>query len=220
MAIAYVSKAFGEGDAVSSVTFAVDATGADIIVVGVARRANQTVNSVTYNGVGLTQIANTVKSNINCASEIWYLVAPASGSNNVVTTLAGSDRLFSGAICLSGVDQSSPVDISGGSTGTGTAISTSLTTTAEDCWGVDQAASSSEIGISMAAEASQTKRNNSATITFLGAADSTEGPDAVGSNTMSWTFVSNDTWAHSVVFFKPFVAPSAVHRNLLLLGVG
>lgn len=97
-----------------------------------AHQANA-VTSVTYAGDALTRIRNVTSSNTLVRSEIWYLINPDSGTNNIVVTHSdpADDPYWATAICLSNTHQSSPIgstasgsgeDTQGGSIGT--AIST------------------------------------------------------------------------------------------------
>src|SRR3972149_3113909 len=78
----------------SSLTWShtVTSTGADrILVVGVSIRngSSQTVSSVTYNGVAFPPVLGGVATNGTVLrNELWYLLNPATGTNNVVVTLS------------------------------------------------------------------------------------------------------------------------------------
>src|SRR5690242_11384212 len=77
-------------------------TGANrLLIVGIAIKNSQTVTSVTYGGVALTQataLANTGRL------EVWRLVAPASGTANIVVTFAAGTGAAIGAVSFTGVD--------------------------------------------------------------------------------------------------------------------
>lgn len=80
------------------------------LVVGVAPRSNQTVNSVTYAGASLTKITSTLYNTSARNFEMWYMVAPATGSNTVSVTLNGTSTGGLGAFSMSyyNVDQARP----------------------------------------------------------------------------------------------------------------
>ena len=87
-----------------------------VLVVGVSMNnsggGTQTVASITYNGVGLTLAGVQNNSNTSSRTEIWYLVAPASGTHNVVVTvnLGGSTvGTVAGAVTFTGADQTTPI---------------------------------------------------------------------------------------------------------------
>jgi len=92
-----------------------------LLVVGIYGRAGTSfsISSVTYNGVALTE-AGFSKSGLSYCG-LWYLIAPATGTHNVVITFAGvgSPRISAGVVSRIGVDQTTPI---------GTVAATTLTT--------------------------------------------------------------------------------------------
>lgn len=83
------------------------------------------VSGITYNGVALTYI-NGMQGGSSGRAELWYLVNPALGTNNIVVTLAGTvfTNTFAGAVSLSGVNQSTPIETAGGVTNAGASADT------------------------------------------------------------------------------------------------
>ncbi len=78
-----------------------------VIACGVGGAGTGHVDSVTYNGVALTKAIEYISGHGDQES-IWYLINPASGSNDVVITLSGAGSVFkAGAVSLSGMLQSS-----------------------------------------------------------------------------------------------------------------
>lgn len=72
----------------------------------------RTVSSVTYNSVGLTAVPSSsiTSTDQGKSVQLWSLIAPATGANNVVITLSGNDDLIvGGAVSFTGADQSSPL---------------------------------------------------------------------------------------------------------------
>ena len=117
--IAFDASSSTSGSA-ASFTFAHTVSGANrLLIVGVTIRTDvgQTVTSITYSGAALTFVrADTFAGSVR--SELWYRIAPATGSNNVVVTLSASAKAATGAISLTGVDQTAPLDAQNGATGT------------------------------------------------------------------------------------------------------
>jgi hypothetical protein len=72
-----------------------------LLLVGVSIHANQTVVSITYSGVALTPVARLQNGDWG---ELWRLVAPPSGTANVVVTIR-KRQFTAGAISFTGVDQ-------------------------------------------------------------------------------------------------------------------
>ncbi|MGH7408186.1 MAG: DUF2341 domain-containing protein [Candidatus Methylomirabilales bacterium] len=68
------------------------------------------VSSITYNGVGLSSVGSRATSDSSARIEIWRLVAPATGANNVVVTLSSDPHAMTvGVMTFTGVDQSTPL---------------------------------------------------------------------------------------------------------------
>jgi hypothetical protein len=74
----------------------------------------ETVTSVTYNGVGLSFVGADARSD-DARVEIWSLVAPATGTHDVVITFSGDlqQEAIAGVMTFTGVDQSTPLGTSG-----------------------------------------------------------------------------------------------------------
>jgi len=187
-------------------------TGSNLVLIvntgaraAVGNAANMVVSGVTYNGVALTKIRSDELDPDSCfRSELWYLVAPATGAHNVVVTWTGA-LTYAGAASSSytGAQQSSAViDANAGSSDNSTTtITTSITTVAASCFLVDAVYSRSG-----------TLTNNASQTLIAGItinADDNVGASykpsvTAGSNSMDWT-ESNDgnTWVQSVVSLKP-----------------
>lgn len=105
--------------------------------------ANRQVSSCSYAASGLTKVTNSVADNAtsNGRAEIWYLVNPATGSNNLAVTFAGSNNVTNSDYfyaIFTGVDQATPINTSNNHTTTGgTQDRVTLTTTVADCMLVD-----------------------------------------------------------------------------------
>lgn len=96
------------------------------------------VSGATYNGSALTyQAAGQELGNSRAVrTEIWTLVNPPAGSaySLSVTPSVGLLGYSLAAISLSGVDQASPVGVTGADNGQKSAFSVGLTTTVADAW--------------------------------------------------------------------------------------
>src|SRR2546427_236510 len=114
----------------STTTWAHTTSGTNrVLVVGVswANITTRTVSSVTYNNVAMTSAGSAVNAG-NAGAEIFYLVAPAVGSNTVTVTLSGSaNSLVGGAVTLTGVNQTTPLRIFASATGSSTTPSVTVT---------------------------------------------------------------------------------------------
>jgi hypothetical protein len=83
-----------------------------MLVVGVAFKPpllGGTVSTIKYNNVPLTKIGNQNNGN-NVRVEIWYLLAPDTGTNNIDLTLNASvPKIVTGATSWTGVNQTTPL---------------------------------------------------------------------------------------------------------------
>src|SRR5436190_808802 len=81
-----------------------------LVGLSLAPRQNQKVQSVTFNGQSLSQVAFRNNSNESRA-EVWQLTAPTSGTHNVVVTMTASAaaETVCGATSWTGVDQADPI---------------------------------------------------------------------------------------------------------------
>lgn len=192
----------GEKIAVSSATWSHTCGGTNrILVVGVNARGliantNTTVTGVTYNGVALTKIRHdSVDSGdtYRGRSELWYLIAPATGANDIVVTWTGSiDYACNGAISLTGIIQSaSAIDANNGATAnTDTTPSVNVTAVANNCYLIDSLYSRSLATVNSSQTTIFKVDTNSAGDT---AGMSYKLLSATGSATMAWTSGAEET---------------------------
>ncbi|KKL06457.1 hypothetical protein LCGC14_2595840 [marine sediment metagenome] len=201
----------------SSGTWSHTCTGSNLIlVVVVTMRANNSVSGITYNSVALTHESGADADENNVHTETWYLIAPATGSNTVAVTLnTSTSRWWAAAISLTGVAQSSPVDVSGSNTGLNvTAISTSVTVVTANSWGIDVWAHEAD-ATGASADSGQTERQQS-NANFMTGSTSTEGPLSTGSQAMGWTGAGTGNAAQTVVMFKPAAAAAAARPKVTI----
>jgi hypothetical protein len=83
--------------------------------------------SVTYNGEPLTKLTDLVGGDENIRNEVWYLVAPDTGTHDVVVTYTEASELLSGAISFTGVHQSVPLGTHATTSGESTSVSNTVT---------------------------------------------------------------------------------------------
>jgi RHS repeat-associated protein len=156
-----------------------------------------TITSATYNGTSLTKATSTRAGGM--ASEIWYLVNPATGSNTMSVTVTGAtDSIKLTAASFTGALQSSPLDASNAATGFGGNPTMSLTTgTANDL----VAATLSRFGTT-AATTNRTALYNSTASSTLGAA-SYQIATTTGSYSDTYTGSASADWSMAMAGFKP-----------------
>lgn len=225
MAIAFDAVSESAVVAAASVTWSHTCTGADrILVVASVFRDDagiSDISSVTYNGVALTVIRRDNTSSLShpAQSELWYLVAPATGANNIVITFGSTiDNLAAGTgISLTGVDQAHPLDANNGAVGTAgnNDPTVNLTTIRDNAWIIDFAYHADDDGCDVGA--GQTSRTDRL-LTTGGSTDwmgvSTMGPKTpAGSETMNWTGGVDEFWCISSASFQPSMKIPRVMRQ-------
>lgn len=212
MAIAYDNASAGGTTASSTLTYS-HTTGTltdGVLIVGVGyfiRTAS--ITGITYGGVAMTLRRRYDDGTRLATSEIWYLVNPPSGANNVaITKSEATAGMSSVALTLSGVDQTTPIEADGANVvfGTHTTHSGSVTTATANAWVVDGLFGTTG---TPTATSSQTRRSSS---TPLPGGDvytiGTRGPVATpGSEAASWSFSSTGNASNMIVVsVKPATA--------------
>ena len=96
----------------------------------------QTTSGVTYNAVSMTELtSNFTIGGSSDKVQLWYLAAPASGSNNVVITADSSTLINGGFSSYTGAAQTGIPDAETSNTvSTENTLSTTVTTVADNSW--------------------------------------------------------------------------------------
>lgn len=139
MAIAYDTVTTSSlWSSVTSITFAHTCSGSNrILFVCTANNVGVNVTGVTYNGVAMTNIGGALSNWAPSKSYLWYLIAPATGSNNVVVSLSASASVIAMAASYTWVKQSwQPDAFSLGWPTTTGSYSQSVTTVADNSWAI------------------------------------------------------------------------------------
>jgi len=217
MALAHDADSSSSGTAVSTLTWSHINAG-DLLVVGVdtfyiaARYSIQAVTGITYNGVALTKI-DAQDAGVYCRSELWYLIAPAAGTHDIVVTLADvTGYIVGGATSWTGADQSSPLGTAAKATGTTTPVTVNVSSVAGE-YVVDSACAFMVTAITLTVGASQTSAWNETPATGYVGAGSYEA--SASTITMSWTLSAAALgWATVAVPIKPATAPGATETTV------
>jgi hypothetical protein len=120
----------------TTLTFAHTVSGSDrVLLVAVqwySTQAVRSVSSVTYNGTAMTLVSSSqIDNGANRFLALYYLIAPSTGTNNVVITLSGTDDLFfGGSVSFTGADQTSPLGTAVTNSGSSTTPSVTLSSAA------------------------------------------------------------------------------------------
>ena len=188
-----------------------------LLVVGVAvDQARTMVSTVKYAGVsmGLTIGAGTGG---NPRSEIYSLLNPPTGTNNVVVTLTVSDQLTAGALSFRGVDLVTPIEATALLTGNSLTASVSITPLTNNAWIVDAVAADKGVVPTLGtvspalAGANRTQQWNLAVGTSITGAASLYGPvNPAGTETLTWALSTAKKWSHAAAALKPAGKPQVV----------
>lgn len=108
--VAFDAKASSRADGVTSLTFAHTLTTNANRYAGVFTYGNgDPFTTMTYAGAALTKNATAVANVAGFAlMELWYIIAPATGANNVIVTQTSSGQMAASSISADGVDQTTP----------------------------------------------------------------------------------------------------------------
>ena len=134
MAIARTASGqIGATSAVTGISGAFNCSGGDFLI-AFGQRQNANSQTCTYNGVSMT-LVGTANNGGTLRTDVYYLAAPASGSNTLATSGTGSTYRSLQAIAYSGAKQTGQPDASSLPTGSaGTSLTTSITTIAANAW--------------------------------------------------------------------------------------
>lgn len=208
MALAFDAASGAKADNGTLLSFAHTCTGSDRVLIVTAGALGfppaAAITGITYAGVAMTQawsVAHTQVDSLEMVSEGWYLIAPATGSNNVVVSFNSADELWASATSFTGADQSVPL----GTPVTGQAASVTPSVTVSSAPGeiVIDGLRAGQPTITVGA--GQTSRNEQENINFSSAGGSSTEPGAA-SVTMSWSLGAGgygNFWALGAVAVKP-----------------
>lgn len=113
-----------------TITYAHNNVAGDYLDV-VIRSGTDSVTGVTYAGVSMTQLA---KSSSGGVYYHYGLAAPATGSNNVVVSVTGSENRWSASEALIGAKQTGQPDASNFGSSASSPNTVSVTTVADNSW--------------------------------------------------------------------------------------
>jgi hypothetical protein len=183
-----------------------------LVAISIDNDQMETVSSVTYNGTGLT-LVGAVAQDDDARVEIWRMIAPPTGTYNVVVNFANGESPGSGlrrgaiigVMTFTNVDQTTPLGTfasNKSSSGTSGSVSVSSATNELVLGVVSYENDDDTQGVTPAG--GQTERwNNKVTegsITTSGAGSTKAGASSV---TISYTFPYSNHWAMGGVSIKP-----------------
>jgi hypothetical protein len=208
------------GSAVSDTTLTISHTvGAGsnrVLYVGPCSTAGTpaAISSVTYGGVSLTQIDDENQGVARAG--VWRLLAPATGTANVVITYAAfQDEMGAVAISLAGVDQTTPEDAPVGTQGASATDPSTIITSAVDDMVLDILMVNH--GGAITAGGGQTNRGE---VEGIGGSSGVGLSTAPGAASVTMTWTCEWPWAHIAWNVNASVAGGATRQTLMLMGVG
>lgn len=221
MPVVFDAASNGQGGVVTTLNINHTCTGTDrLLVVGcsINSGASASVSGVTYNGVSMTSAGAAPIDGGNTEVSLWYLVAPATGSNTIAITITGTiSGISAGGVSFTGVHQTTPVGTYASATGNSTTATVNVTSATNEMV-VDVCGCFFTSTLSVGA--GQTQRFNAQAGFVVTGAGSTEA--GASSVTMSWTLSTSGNWAIAALPVKEATGGGgggAVNR-LMLLGVG
>ncbi|MCX6876287.1 MAG: hypothetical protein NTW21_21140 [Verrucomicrobia bacterium] len=191
-------------------------TGTDrMLVVGITTESNPdvTVTGAAFGAQALAPVAGARTFNGATpanASDLWYLPAPAEGTNTISVTFSGtvSAGTVAGAVSLFGVVQGPPEAVTNYSAVAGSTYSASLPPLTDGAWLVD-AVNSGSAGATFTPGPGQTRRWYSGGSQHAGASSTRETRLTTPASTATdtWTTSGTSRRALSVAAFAPVTPP-------------
>ena len=172
-----------------------------LMLVGVSMNNDgyETVTGVTWNGTALTPVG-TEANDDDARVEIWRLVAPSTGTHNVVVTFSAAleQEAHAGVVTFTGVDQTTPL---------GAFVSDNHDSSTPATVDIPSASGELVFGVvaseyeGLTASSGQDERWNLAVSSTYGAGGTAAG--AAPTVTMSWNLDAAQHWAMGGVSIKP-----------------
>ena len=136
MAILHDANSYGNDPSNTSLSVSHTCTGTQRILWAVVfTTGNDNITGVTYGGVSMTQAVKRTTASSQTIY-LYYLIAPATGANNIVANCSGASNLTIQGMSFTGAQQSGVPDATGSADSSGTTASVTLTTIADNCFAV------------------------------------------------------------------------------------
>ncbi len=169
-----------------------------ILVVGVSYSGIAAASSVTYGGAGLTKIGSThTAANVN-GLDLWYMIAPPTGTANVVVTFSSATKIIGGSRSFRAVSQTTPLgtfsQAIGSDKNANVTVSSAIGQIVLDVLSANQPTNGVTVGAGQAQQWMLETGTTSSDV--LGAGSTESGTPPV---TMSWQLASRQDWAVGAV---------------------
>ena len=173
-----------------------------LLLVGISGGNGSSVRGVTYAGQPLTQ--RLVQNGPGNRIELWYLLAPPSGTANVVATLANAAPVVGGAASFTAVNQSRPFGESASGSGQTSTASVNIADTTGDQVVFSMVAANegaNPVVVTGAETAAWNNGSGTASTDILGAAAT--GPGNESTVPVSYVLATSQPWALGAVALRP-----------------
>lgn len=218
MAIAFDAQGGIDADVGTGHSWTHICTGSNLILIVGFRNTKaaggEDVTGVTYNSVAMTKLYGSLLGNGGKDYDyFYYLINPATGSHTVSVNTAGSTTLYGRSASYTGVKQSGFPDAQAqAQSSTGTSITASVTTVADNCWLV--AFMDNEVNTTTAAGG--TTYRLGALTTVMPFADSNGAKTPAGSYSLGMSWTGSGENQYEVASMAPFVAGATANPAFLL----
>lgn len=196
MAIAFDNVSSGGTGSGTSLTFAsASVTGSDRMGIVAITTGTDSVTSVTWNGVAMTQACKRSFGSYPNYVYIYALHAIATGSTNIVISTSATVNIEASAASYTGVNQSSTLDATNtnGAGSNATSGSVSITSVSDNCWLVSAVVNTS--GDSTASTNTTKRVGPVGPDNHVSYGDSNAAMTPAGANTQAWTWTTNSHWS-------------------------
>lgn len=165
-----------------------------VIVVCVAIKGNDTVQSMIRDSLSFTQLNTDI--NGDARSELWYLAGPSAGTLDIVITLTGSSRWLVAGLVYTGVHQTTPFRTAAANSNNGTNEFPTVDVVALNGEMVVDSLCQVSAGPDTAVADHTERRNAGATGGGTDTAGASQEKASSGAiETMGWTMSDSDNWA-------------------------
>jgi hypothetical protein len=215
-AIGFDAVTSANGSATSSFTFAHTCTGSNLILFAmIGDAAGGLFTAATYNAVSMSQIGtNQIDGSSAGASGMWNLVAPATGSNNVVFSISNpADVEWGAASSYTGAAQTGQPDSHNqGSNSSSANITITTTVVASNCWlvGIAEGYNVSGPGTFSSSQDARAQNDNFFAGHYGAIAGDTNGTVGTGSQSMTFAASGTASFSSVVASFAPVPFSSSV----------
>lgn len=214
MAIALDSAAHSGFLNTTSNTLAKSNSGSDRILNVYVYAGSDVVTGVTYNGVSMTFVSKVNSLGAAAGQRLYHyiLIAPATGSNNIVVSSSANLGGYISGVSYTGAKQTGQPDASNTqAVSSNTTLTTSVTTIADNCWLVGYSYHNGTV----VAGANTTLRGGS--VNVLQTMDSGGDKTPAGSHGLTTTRSPADFISHVMASISPAVTVSPYHRSFFTL---